>query len=446
MIVCKTCGEQNENDARFCANCSSYLEWDGQAVPTGPVPVHMLDRNQPAPTQGGTPPATPSTPTPPAGGGSDTPYTPPPTTVINVPREMLNRPASGLAGDPGAPPPPPAPPPAPPTGPAPGPPAGPPAGYNPYPAGGYPAPQNQPAPGHPAGPQPRMPGAQQPSEPVRRRRRQPTPTPEPGVAPGEIACRVCGTGNTPDRRFCRTCGTAMLQEQAPPPERIGFWRRLFGGRSAREAAEAGTRHRNVRQPIHWVRPVVILAVIAGLLFVGLGPARPYIVKGIDLARDRFATKVVVNPQGWKQSSSYASPATALGDKNGATFWAPGKKAPNGGIGSWFEASFSPAIGRLTSIQVLNGISANPPDYAANRRPSVLNCTLTNAAGDTFTSSVDLTLDDVPGAKEYTSVNGNNVTDVKCVIKAAYQGDATKPLAINEVTFFEDKSRKVTIGK
>lgn len=468
MIVCKTCGEQNENNARFCENCSSYLEWDGQAVPTGPVPVHLLDRNQPAPGQNAPQPAPgapapPGTPPPPAG-GNNAPYTPPPTTVINVPREMLNRPASGLAGDPGAPPPPPPAPPtgqpggppgAPPRAPA-GPPPGyqqpPPGGYNPYPAGGYPAPQGQPgygqpAPGQPgAGPQPRMPGAQQPSEPVRRRRRTPdSSNPEPGVAPGEIACRVCGTGNTPDRRFCRTCGTAMMADQGPPPERIGFWRRLFGGgRRTPNAAEAGTRHHRVRQPIHWVRPLVIIGVIAALLFIGFGPARPYIIKGIDLARDRFATKIAANPDAWKSSTGDAK---LLGDKKGNTPWIASSKKNNGAVGEWFEAHFSPAVGRMTGVSVINGTSADPADYAANRKPSALDCTITDVKGLTFSSTVEVLFQDASGSKDYTAITGNNVVSVKCTIRTLVPGgDQTKPVGIAEFSFFQDAGRRVTPGK
>ncbi|WP_163567369.1 hypothetical protein [Fodinicola feengrottensis] len=219
MIVCKTCGEQNENEARFCANCSSFLEWDGQAVPTGPVPVHLLDRTQP---DQGTAPGAGAPAVPGAPPGERPPIQP--TTVINVPREMLNRPSRGLSGTtPTMPPPPPTP-----AAAASGrlsASADRPVGWrlSAVSAAATSAAAAVPAVSaasgasrcRPAGP---AAGAgRQPSDEQTRRRRRPasSSTPQPGVAPGEIPCRVCGTGNPPDRQFCRTCGTSTVDNVAP---------------------------------------------------------------------------------------------------------------------------------------------------------------------------------------------------------------------------------------
>jgi hypothetical protein len=35
MIVCAACGTENRDDARFCADCGAFLEWEG--APVGPV-------------------------------------------------------------------------------------------------------------------------------------------------------------------------------------------------------------------------------------------------------------------------------------------------------------------------------------------------------------------------------------------------------------------------
>jgi RNA polymerase subunit RPABC4/transcription elongation factor Spt4 len=455
MIVCKTCGEQNENGTRFCTNCSSFLEWDGQAVPTGPVPVHLLDRTQPDQQQAPAPaPGTLGTP-PPAPPGAPTNDRPPtqPTTVINVPREMLNRPSRGMAGTaPGPTPPPPAPPAAP-------------AGGYPPPAGGYPPPPSAPSPMPPMGgpgyqpypqqppaspatgqgPQARMPGAQQPSEPVRRRRRAaPAGTPQPGVAPGEIACRVCGTGNPPDRKFCRTCGTATMQETAPAPERIGFWRRLFGGGNKNRVMEAGTRHDRIRQPAHLVRPIVIIVVIAGLLIVGFGPGRPYIVEGYNLARDRFATQDPVTPSAWSASSSLPNQGPALlGDMLGTTFWAPAKNPTTNGIGDSFTAKFQTPVGRLLYVQIANGASQLPgKDFTNSGRVAQLHVVMTDDLNKTHEATIDL--QDIPGLKVY-QLPASDIIQITFTISSSYAMSAGKPLAINDVRFVQDKARKYTQG-
>lgn len=40
MIVCKQCGQRNQNAAKFCANpaCGAFLEWEGDQVETGAIP------------------------------------------------------------------------------------------------------------------------------------------------------------------------------------------------------------------------------------------------------------------------------------------------------------------------------------------------------------------------------------------------------------------------
>jgi RNA polymerase subunit RPABC4/transcription elongation factor Spt4 len=448
MIVCKTCGEQNENGTRFCANCSSFLEWDGEAVPTGPVPVHLLDRTQPggqpapAPAPGtlGTPP-----PPPPGAPTNDRPPTQP-TTVINVPREMLNRPSRGMAGtNPGPTPPPPAPPappaggyPPPPTAPSPMPPMGGP-GYQPYPQQPQPYPQPAPAPNQ--GPQARMPGAQQPSEPVRRRRRAAPPSnAQPGVAPGEIACRVCGTGNPPDRKFCRTCGTATMMEDAPPPQRVGFWRRLFGGGGDR-TMQAGTRHDRIRQPAHLIRPIVAIVIIIALLVIGFGPGRPYIIAGVDAFRDQISTKVVIQATGWTASSVHSAKETAsmAGDAKGITYWAPASGKTNG-VDQWLQANFTPPIGRLEQVSFAIGISQDPTVFLTAGRPVKVRITLTNTQGETFSQETDLT--DTFGFSSHIKVRGTDVRSVTITILNFSQMAAGKVVAINEIQFQEDKSRHI----
>jgi len=63
MIVCVKCGERNGADAKFCGNCSAFLEWDGaraeepvQTVASQPAPVQPSEGRRPMST--GAPQAT----------------------------------------------------------------------------------------------------------------------------------------------------------------------------------------------------------------------------------------------------------------------------------------------------------------------------------------------------------------------------------------------------
>jgi hypothetical protein len=74
---------------------------------------------------------------------------------------------------------------------------------------------------------------------------QPPPADTAEVAPitnpGDISCRICGTGNDPSRRFCRKCGESLVFVPAPPvltwSQRMRTWLQLKLGRLRRRPGE-----------------------------------------------------------------------------------------------------------------------------------------------------------------------------------------------------------------
>ena len=57
MIVCKDCGNKNQNGTTFCEACGTFLEWGGESVLTG---AHPAIPSPDAPAE----PATPLAPAP----------------------------------------------------------------------------------------------------------------------------------------------------------------------------------------------------------------------------------------------------------------------------------------------------------------------------------------------------------------------------------------------
>ncbi|HKT01312.1 MAG TPA: zinc ribbon domain-containing protein, partial [Rugosimonospora sp.] len=52
MIVCKTCGHNNQDGDQFCGSCGDFLEWTGEQVDAAPPAPHAdltVPQSQPAP-------------------------------------------------------------------------------------------------------------------------------------------------------------------------------------------------------------------------------------------------------------------------------------------------------------------------------------------------------------------------------------------------------------
>jgi hypothetical protein len=68
VIICKTCGHQNEDGAKFCGSCSAFLEWSGEEVKPEPKPEPQPPKPDPRPDgDGGPSPEPPPPPPPPPG-------------------------------------------------------------------------------------------------------------------------------------------------------------------------------------------------------------------------------------------------------------------------------------------------------------------------------------------------------------------------------------------
>ncbi|WP_372490460.1 zinc-ribbon domain-containing protein [Kocuria flava] len=162
MVICPECGTHNAADARFCSNCGTYLAWEDQQIPpaqdashgAGAVPSPQRKPESPHPSSGT------------ARTGNGVTSLPPDGTEKVWSSSKVRGPGSTTGSN------------------------------------------------STSGEPPAVPPADTESRPQRPADRE---EPETRVAPGEIACPRCGTGNSPERHFCRRCA-AELHEPVRPSE------------------------------------------------------------------------------------------------------------------------------------------------------------------------------------------------------------------------------------
>ncbi|WP_412542709.1 discoidin domain-containing protein [Longispora sp. K20-0274] len=412
MIVCRQCGTRNAAGSQFCGECGAFLEWEG-------------DRDDPAPEP--TPP--PRAPEPPP--------TPAPTWNFTRPEPRQAErpgptpaPATGTAPDPGT-----ASAPTPGTGPAPIPGSGQGPGTAPTPGPGpSPRPAQRPE---------RRPGAESRAEPppdqwspppVRPTERQPTDEPtrrptrhEPEDRPllrGESPCPSCGAGNDPTRRFCRRCGVPLTA--APVAARPTFWQRLLGWVFPRRVHAAGDRP-NVRRPIRWRRPVLLLAALLTLVTVASAPGlRSLPGKGLAAVLDRTTKPAAVVPSAARASGSAAGTSPErLYDGKSDTYWAPAGPLP-----AWVEVDFAKPF-RLVDVIVTPGVSAEQKAFVADARPAVLTVEVTDGAGRVTTLTWQVR--DAPGGQTFPA-RVSDARRVRLTITTVF-GPANRPAAVAELEFY-----------
>jgi hypothetical protein len=277
VIVCRQCGQRNDETTEFCSACGAFLEWKGEHA-DAPAPAPTPASRPPGPAH---PARTPPPPPPP-------PLPAPQPTAAAERVRCLECGAYSRADNrfcvrcgatldvillPGT---------------APGPPAAPVSPAAPVAHGVQPAPVPAPA-GH--GLQPAE--AKQRPAPVR-----PPAAPAP-VAPGGPGCPQCGTPNEPGRRFCQRCGAAVgdaapsaPSTPAPAPSR-SWWQRLRrrghgpGGEAQRRRQARLDYRRSLDLRFRILRWVAVLgglgALAAGLGLAGLDP----VSGGRDLWRRVF---------------------------------------------------------------------------------------------------------------------------------------------------------------
>ena len=393
MIVCKKCGNQNPDDATFCASCRAFLEWSGEKVveppppppppPPAPEPeTHFVDRVKQAV-------------------GLDQPRPEPATPVV----------ASAAAAAPA------------PTVPAP----------PQAPAAEFPVaavPEAKPAevaiaPRAPEVPVARVPEAVAPA--AERPRQAPKIDTATGqrYRPGDVICGHCGAGNSPERHFCQRCGATLAEAVLV---KTPWYRRLF---SPRAAPAAGTRPKGAPVERAWgaaLFRVIALGVVALLVlsYLAVPPLRDRVNSTVSSAyatvhRHFAPTYSHVEPSGATASSQLSThPARLSVDLIKETYWAANTatdKQP------WLRLSFG---GPVDFDQMLFTSGAGN-DFASMARPKDVQIVMSDK------SSVRLTLKDSPDPQTY-DLTGHQVTFVEIHILSVYPTAQSTDVAVNEVEF------------
>jgi hypothetical protein len=412
VIICKKCGNRNQDQDQFCASCGSFLEWSGErVVEQAPAPPPPAPAPQPAPP----PPAPPS---PPAGivqrvkeaVGIEPPPPAPPAPAPPSTGVGWTPPASVAAA--------PAPPaPAPPV-PAPTPPALSPIGPRP------------PAPPAPPTPESRLAEAIPPAPAAAR----PTPVVAPPVEAQEsgVFCSRCGTANDLRRHFCRRCGSPLAQAA---PSRVPWWRRLF---PQRQSPAAGQRHAPAREVTigslvrTFVVTLLVVLLAGGLLAYLTVPGFHLAVNqrvdtGITQLRRQLGTGIVeVHPVSARASSELTGhPARFAADLINNDYW-----AANTGLDK--QPTLTLTFDGPTDLDYLLAINGAPDaDYARLARPKTVQVVYSDGTGQ------ELTLDDSPKATSYT-IHARQVTSVTLRVTSVYPAGGSTAVALTEVEFYHLK--------
>lgn len=385
MIVCTECGTRNAPGTQFCGECGSFLEWEGtdqQAAAPAPVTTAR---------GGGTTTASPSTASP----TTATPSTSSPTTSSPTTSSPTTGPPATVSPSTSSP------------------------STSSPPVEGKADFEPVPKPVEEAKPQ-----LFQPTEGRRKYIR--TDDAPDTLAPGEIACRNCQTGNVATRKFCRACGTSL----AAPVEvvKLPWWRRLWNWLTRRNRYEAGTR-RKIRHQSRWVRPVAGVGIVALLLGAAyLLPTRTYIDRAITGIRDRTAKHVPVTPTALRASSAGRGMAPQqVSDGVSNKFWSPSR----GPAGQWIEADFDRPV-RLLELVVTPGVSTDKEKFLQQGRPRDVTVTLTGEDGKVTDKAI--VVQDQPGAQTF-AMKVSDVVKARLTIASGYEMRAPTRCAIGELEFF-----------
>jgi hypothetical protein len=483
VIVCKDCGQKNQNGTTFCSACGTFLEWAGESVLTGvqpviPAPAEPVQDPPPPPAEQPVvvppplptpiPPVTPPVTTPPV-----EPAPPPPAPVVEpapVTPPPVAPPPVETPGSTGAafqaqrlpviaqPDPPPA------AVPAPAP-ADEPEERKPTGAArpgthvlramrmkARPAPK---APKPPDGPAARPPAEEQ----ERRAPRPPSPNARPKGNPGDIFCSSCGTPNDPSRHYCRSCGSLLAGAVPAAPPRLSWWRRLLGHKpktaaplpaGARPTAgSAGGGHGlvgkgqgAVNSVAHIARrffQVVALLGALGFAVVAIGPWRSHArttVQGwiTDVRRVVQPHYVVVIPDKITATSSLADdPPQNAFDGVRETFWA--EAARGNGEGQVLTVHFSSPVD-LSRIGVLDGDQSSVPAFAKRPVPSALELLFYNADGAIIKRS-RIRLEQTPDF-QHQPAEASHVSTLRIRIVGAYPSEkgSRTSASISEIELFK----------
>jgi ribosomal protein L40E len=271
-----------------------------------------------------------------------------------------------------------------------------------------------------------IPEVVQPGE-AQHRRRVPVPDEAGPVSAGDVACRHCGAGNAPTRKFCRSCAGQLAPDVAPA--RRSWWARMWDRLTARRSREAGTRRR-VRAPRRWPRRLAVIGVLAALAVAAVTvlPTRGLANRLVTNVRDRLSDHVPITPVAVRASSS--APGAPPGNvKDGASnrYWAPAGAAR----GAWVEVDLGRAA-RLLDVVVTPGVSADKRQFLTQGRPRELIVTVTNRSGRTTDATI--TLRDAPGGQTFP-VKVSDAVKVRLTIAGTYGMPPGQRCGIGELEFF-----------
>jgi hypothetical protein len=255
-----------------------------------------------------------------------------------------------------------------------------------------------------------QPGPRQPARPEAQR---PVSTPRTAEAAMDgPPCPVCGTPNSPERKFCRHCAAPLHPAVAAPPLKRAWWRfrrrRGIGGRWGRIAR----------------RVFAILVVLA--LIVAAGVFLPAGQSLYQTVLDKLGHAVAVVPVRVTANAEAAGhPASAAADGVTNRYW--GALA----VGDFVDFTFASPV-RLLDVIITPGASTNPDEFAGQGRPTSVNLIATDTAGRSTTKTVALA--DRPGPQT-VNTGISNVIGVRLVVLAAAGLGTGRVIAVGEVEFF-----------
>jgi hypothetical protein len=393
VIICKKCGNRNEDRDQFCTSCGSFLEWSGErVVETAPQP------EAPAPVPPPPPP-------------------PPPTGFVERVKQVV-----GMESDPVG-----TAPPRPQTG-----------GWVP-PASVTAQTATQPeAPAASGTPTARRPDAPAPP-PDTPRARQPeeaplAPPPPPRIIPAMVPdvnevgtfCSACGAGNDVRRHFCRRCGTPLMRTAT---NRVPWWRRLFperrdaaaGDRPFREETTFGSLLRTFLVTMLLV--IVLGGIFAYLALPGFRQAvnREVDVAVTDVRRLINPSYVQVHPVTTSASSEITShPSQLATDLINNDYWAADlSRDPQPTLTVTFDGATD-----LDALVVTSGAAA---DYTRLARPKTIQISYSDGTGE------QVTVKDDPQATAYV-IHARHVTSMTLRVISVYPGNGSTSMGLAEIEF------------
>jgi hypothetical protein len=386
MILCQECGNSAPSRDGFCSSCGALLDWSGERVETKVLPK-MPSSTGPQ-------------------GAAEQVWTPAPVTEPVAPAPVTGRSA--------------------------------------------PRPQPTPTP-TPLTPPPSgwLPSAEA-------RRNEPVPLATEPEYTGPF-CQACGVRNPEGRRFCRSCGAMLQLPSAGAEPRRGWWRRLmdrlFGrrdfsagerptgfrdhhaasGAAGQDQASSAPRRKGLRLPRHIkLGRLAPLFLVAGLVGIGLGPARTWVTTEVSTLFGKAKARVNqhyvnVTPVGATADAEKNHGAGLAIDGLTNTYWASAKHPD--GTGDAITVTFAGPVD-IDQIGILSG--ADPQNFRASARPHDLTV---SAAG---IPDAVLTFDD-SGDFQSRTITLHHVTTVTITVKDSYPGQKQHDLAVRDIEFFVKSS-------